>query len=225
MAHDALTSHSDGIDPHAFLFGNLGSGEGRDVAGVVGAVGDEDDHFGGGFARGEAAHSVGQAHTDGRALGNHARTLQVATDIAEHGEQGSVVGSHGTLREGFTTEEGEADVVVLTTGDELVGHLLGGLNAVRFEVLREHTHRDVHRNHDVDAFHLTLALRRGGLRTCQNHDHQHQHQQSQHEGQVHQSGARCERKTAQRLGRGHAQRWFVTTTPKDVGHNERNDEQ
>ena len=68
-----------------------------------------------------------------------------------------MIGSHRTLGERLARKDAEADIVVGAPDDKLCCHLLGGLDAVRAQVLGEHTRRDVHRQHDIDTLN-SLAL-------------------------------------------------------------------
>ena len=96
-----------------------------------------------------------------------------------------MVGGHGALREGFSPEECQSDVVVFASGNEFESHLFGRFDAVGFQVGGEHTLRNVHCDHDVDAFHFAFAVCRARLWSRQNDDGENKDEHSQHEGQMH----------------------------------------
>ena len=94
-----------------------------------------------------------------------------------------MVGCHGALCEGFSGKDSQSDVVGWTVGDEVRRHVLGHLEAVGAHILGEHTHRDVHSQHHVDAFHDAVHG------ACQHYHHHRVGQAAQYHGQVYQPHA------------------------------------
>ena len=93
-----------------------------------------------------------------------------------------MVGRERALRVGFTGEEGEADVVVRTLGDEVLRNLLEGFDAVGLEVLCQHRGGEIDGQHDVDAFDVGVVPTVLALGACQDAHHEGEEQDAQHEG-------------------------------------------
>ena len=160
----AQRAHADGVEAYFVERGYLGSAQGVHAALVVHTVGEQDDDFALGFAVFDAVDGGGQAVAEGGAVAHHA-----AFEVAQLFEQHLVVHRQRHLGECLAGEHHQPHAVVLTAVDEFGGHFLGGLEAVGFEVLGQHTARDIHGQHDVDALHSHLLAAQLALRTCQRH--------------------------------------------------------
>ena len=77
-----------------------------------------------------------------------------------------------TSCEALTSEDDEADIVIRAIGDEAHSDLLGSLDTVGLEVHRQHTRRDVHRQHNIDPLDTIFTPRGGALRTGQSYNNQ-----------------------------------------------------
>jgi len=85
-----------------------------------------------------------------------------------------------TLGETFTGKDGQTDIVVRPTVDELRCHLLGSLQSIRFQIFGQHTGGNVYRQHDVDTFYFGILPVVGGLRTRQNENYHDDGHRSEH---------------------------------------------
>ena len=137
--------------------GQVGSRLGRKLARIVHTIGQKDDHLALAVAVLQMAHGVGQAHANGCTWRDNARTGQVAVDMLEETEQGGVVRCHGALHEGFSAKEHETDIVVRPILHELDGHIARSYDAVGMDVGRQHTGGNIHREDNVNTFHLPFA--------------------------------------------------------------------
>ena len=84
-----------------------------------------------------------------------------------------MVCGHRTLCEGLAGEDGETNIIIRTARDELCGHLLGGFDTIRPQVLGQHGCRDIHTEHDINTFDGAVAPGVTGLWTAE-HEHNHQ---------------------------------------------------
>ena len=175
----AFRSDSDRIDTHAERLGDLGGGNRSDLAGVVRTIGQKDDHLRLSVAVLDTAHGIRQAQPDSRSVLDH-----TALDILEEIQQDRMIGCQRALRKALGRKDHETDVIVRTAVDERRGHILRRLQAVRFQVLRQHTTRDIHRQHDIDTFRGRIGPTIRGLRTGQDHDQQRYRYHTQHERHV-----------------------------------------
>ena len=121
----------------------------------------------------------GQSVADGRAVFD-----QSAADAGQEGLQGALVGGQGALRESFAGERHQADAVAVAVGDERSGDLLGGRDAVGFEVAGQHRARNVDGQHDVDTLGVGADVLLDVLRTRQRHHEQREGRRAQYERQV-----------------------------------------
>ena len=109
-----VAAHTHRIDADAEALGNLGCRHRRDVATVVGTVGQQDDHAALGLRVLQATDAVGQSHADGRTILYQSTLCNVSTHVLQQVEQRGVVGGHGALRKSLTGKDAQTDVVVGT---------------------------------------------------------------------------------------------------------------
>ena len=77
-----------------------------------------------------------------------------------------------TSREALTCKDDQANVIIRTISDEAHSDFLSGLDAVRLEIHRQHTRRDVHRQHNIDPLDTIFTPRGRALRTSQSYNNQ-----------------------------------------------------
>ena len=173
-------------------------------------------------------HGAGKAHADGRTGLDEPLSLQLARGVAEGTQQHAVVGGERTLREGFSAEKGESDVVGGAMVHKLCGHVLGRGDAVGGDVLREHTRGDVHGKYNVDALGLVLVPRVRGLWAGHHQHHCHEAEEAEEEGQMYQPVAPRPRRIPEGFGSRQGQGPLVPLAeeevPQDVGHDEQQEE-
>ena len=201
-----VRAHADGIDADAEAFRDLRTRHRREVAHIVRAVGQQNDHFRLRFRVFQTRNGVGQTHSHGCSIAHQSAGGDVGANALQQVQQRGVVGRHWALREGFAGENRQSDVVVRTVGNEFRGDALRCLHSVRFEVFGEHRGRNVHRQHNVDAFGCALFPRISRLRTSQSEDNQREGGESQQHRQVEQSHPPTFRRIAIGVGVAHSQR-------------------
>ena len=64
-------------------------------------------------------------------------------------DQRGVIHGHGHLGKALASEQHQTDVIVVTPAHKLGRHFLGTLEAVRIEILGEHTRGHVHGDDDI----------------------------------------------------------------------------
>jgi hypothetical protein len=155
---------------------------GRDLARVVGAIGQEDYHAAFRLRILEHVRRIRQAQPDGRAVFQ----LQIGRelDLPEQAVQHGVIGGHGRLAEGFVREHHQPNAVIRAAADEIVDDALGRFQAVlRLKIERGHAAGNVLRDDDVHAFaaHDLFGLRQ--LRPRQSDNQQGEREQAAHRQQ------------------------------------------
>jgi hypothetical protein len=133
-----------------------------DVAGVVGAVGEQHHHLAARVAAAQAVERRAEPVADGRARA----VDEVEGERAHHALQHGVVERRRHHRVGLAAEHHEPDAVAAAPLDELRHHLLGGLEARGLQVGRAHRARQVDGDHDVDARQLERVGRVDALRAA-----------------------------------------------------------
>ena len=92
-----------------------------------------------------------------------------------------MVGCQRALRETLRRKHDQTDIIVRTAVDESGRHIFGCFQTVRFQVLRHHTGRDIHCQHDVDTFRRRVLPTVGRLRPRQYHDQDSHRRHTQNE--------------------------------------------
>ena len=94
-------------------------------------------------------------------------------------EQRVLVGGKRTLSKAFARKHNDTYAVACAVNDKLRGHLTCRTNAVGLKVARQHTARNIHRQHNVDTLGCGVAALLGALRTrqCNNHQRNSTHTQ------------------------------------------------
>jgi len=147
-----------------------------DLALVVHTIRQQDNHFRLGLAILDTADSIRQPQTDRRPILDYTRL-----DILEEVQQDRMVGCQRALRETLRRKHDQTDIIVRTAVDESGRHIFGCFQTVRFQVLRHHTGRDIHCQHDVDTFRRRVLPTVGRLRTRQYHDEDSYRRHTQNE--------------------------------------------
>ena len=116
----------------------FGGGLGRDLAGVVGAIGQQDHHAAFRFRIFEHVGRIRQPQPDGRAV----LQLQIGRELhlLEQAIQHRVIGGHGRLAERFVRKHHQPDAIVRAAADEIIDDGLGRFQAIlRLKIERGHT--------------------------------------------------------------------------------------
>ena len=143
---EPVAAHAHGVDLDAERRGGFGRRLGVHLAAVVLAVGEQDDHLGGGLGVAEPGRRRREGRPDRRPVLDQAHA-----DLLQHRQQERVVERQRCLSVGLGGEHDQPDPVRLAPAHELGGDGLGGLEPVRHEVLGGHRGGHVEREHDVDA--------------------------------------------------------------------------
>ena len=83
-----------------------------------------------------------------------------------------MVNSQRTLRKSLPRKYRKTDIVIRSSVDKFGSHLFCGLKSVRFQILSQHTCRNIHSQHNVNTFNFSVLPIIGSLRSCK---HQHYH--------------------------------------------------
>src|SRR6267378_6969253 len=146
VGNAAALADQDGEDLDAQVLRDAGSLQGRKVAGVVVAVGDQDDHAALRLGLPQPVDRGAQGIADRRAVYDHA-----GADLIQERLQHLVVQGEGTLRVRLAREDDEPDAVVRARADEVAQDLLRHRDPVLgAEVGRQHRGGEVEGDHDVD---------------------------------------------------------------------------
>ena len=142
-----MGSDTDGVDSNPFLLGNFGSSERGNDAGIVGAIGEQNNALGFGFSPFDAVDGGGYTVANGCAIGIEHIDVDFIDGVHEH----SLMCGHGQKRESFAGENHDANVVGFALRHKVGSHFFCRFQAVGLKVAREHTCRDVDREHNVGA--------------------------------------------------------------------------
>ena len=154
------------IDAHPFLLGGFGCLEGPTF--VILTIGNDDNSLSDAFLLGETV----RCHIDGcckigSLRGNHTRV-----DTAEEHLGRDIVARDGQLHEGITSEDDQADLIVVEVVDEILNHHLAPVETAGDDILCPHRVGDIHRDDSLNARTLLLTDLRTHLWTGQHHNQQ-----------------------------------------------------
>ena len=178
----AAGADADGVHLGVEGLGDLGRLARAQRAGVVAAVGEQDDHLGLRLGVAQSLDRRAEGRADRGAVAGHADLQPL-----EEGGDDAVIEGQRALGERLVAEDDHADLVVLALLDEPLDHRLRHLQAVAapvdraigVQVQRLHAARGVEHQDDVDALGLHLGLTPAGLRPRQAEDQQRHRQQPQ----------------------------------------------
>ena len=136
-----------------------------------------------------------------------------------------MISGHRTLRESLSSKDGKTYIIIRTANDEFSGYLFGGFDAVRAQILCQHTRGDIHRQHDIDTFYRLTCPRVVRLRTSQHQYHHCEHQDPQQHGQRHKCHLPTARRIAEDEGVAHPHRGLSLLPVQHIPDQIRYDEQ